>query len=418
MDMSTAEYFRNINSQEGLFLWLTMLISFFLGFLIAYLLRSAKVRRLKKELREQEEQQKSLQTQLSSAQEQLTARNAELQEESRERVDLMERLQKADSQKQQHLTEVFQLNKQIEELQASNRSYNNSVEELNEQIATLQTQIEEGGGTANTFVDNSTTATTTVDTTEANQLLDSRLTEFETILGRLSTENAQLKQDLDALKSGSVNQTAENTTPVVAEEPVLQVQTDKTVLYEKIIVSDREQDDLTKIEGVGDFLAAKLHAAGVFSFEEIAAWTPERINQITEEIGYLPGRIEKDKWVAQAAALIQGDVSTPKQVVTPVPTPTVAKTSSKKTKAKATSDLKIIEGIGPKIEEVLKAAGIEDWAGLAATEPGRLKEILEEAGGRFRMHNPYTWPLQARLAAAGRWEEFEQYQEELKGGKE
>jgi hypothetical protein len=46
-----------------------------------------------------------------------------------------------------------------------------------------------------------------------------------------------------------------------------------------------------------------------------------------------------------------------------------------------------------------------------------LKEILEEAGGGFRMHNPYTWPLQARLAAAGRWDEFNQYQEELKGGR-
>ena len=31
------------------------------------------------------------------------------------------------------------------------------------------------------------------------------------------------------------------------------------------------------------------------------------------------------------------------------------------------------------------------------------------------MHNPYSWPLQARLAAAGRWEELEQYKDELKG---
>ena len=80
--------------------------------------------------------------------------------------------------------------------------------------------------------------------------------------------------------------------------------------------------------------------------------------------------------------------------------------------------MKIIEGIGPKIEKVLKDAGIEDWSMLAGTEPGRLKEILEEAGDRFRMHNPYTWPLQARLAAAGRWEEFKNYQDELKGGSE
>ncbi|MEL7222713.1 MAG: helix-hairpin-helix domain-containing protein [Bacteroidota bacterium] len=418
MDMFNAEYFRNIDSPDGLFFWLMMLVFFFLGFLIAYLLRSAKVRRLKKELRQQEEQQKILQTQLTSAQEQLTARNAELQEESRERVDLMERLQQADSQKQQHLTEVFQLNKQIEELQASNRTYHSSVEELNEQIALLQTQNDEEGDSTSTIV--TLPVTTTEGTIEANQL-DNRLTEFEATLGRLSAENAQLKQDLESLKNNNASQPTGETTSTSAEEPVLQVQTDKTVLYEKIIVSDREQDDLTKIDGVGDFLAAKLHAAGVFSFEEIAAWTPERIQQITEEIGYLPGRIEKDQWVVQAAGFIQGNASSPRKVTPEEEVSTTAIKASKpakKTKTKESSDLKIIEGIGPKIEEVLKAAGITDWAELAATEPGRLKEILEEAGGRFRMHNPYTWPLQARLAAAGRWEEFEQYQEELKGGKE
>jgi predicted flap endonuclease-1-like 5' DNA nuclease/uncharacterized membrane-anchored protein YhcB (DUF1043 family) len=404
MDMSTAEYFRNIDSKEGLFLWMTMLISFFLGFLIAYLLRSAKVRRLKKSLREQEEQQKTLQAQLTSAQEQLVERNAELQEESRERVDLMDRLTRFEQQKQQHLTEVFQLNQQIEELRANNRTYLSSIDELNEQLVVLQAQKEEAGENPTPFVD---TSASTGDARTASHL-DNRLNEFEAALGRISAENAQLKHDLQLLKSDS---TPRQTVAITeeAKEPVLQVQTDKAVLYEKIIVSDRVHDDLTKIDGIGDFLAAKLHSTGVFSFEDIAAWTPERIAQITKEIGYLPGRIEKDNWVQQAAILMQGGTVKPKSEVTVTP--------ADKGKESDNRDLKIIEGIGPKIEEVLKAAGIDDWGTLAATEPGRLKDILEEAGGRFRMHNPYTWPLQARLAAAGRWDEFNQYQDELKGGR-
>jgi hypothetical protein len=33
------------------------------------------------------------------------------------------------------------------------------------------------------------------------------------------------------------------------------------------------------------------------------------------------------------------------------------------------------------------------------------------------MHNPGTWPKQAKLAADGKWEELETLQKQLKGGK-
>ena len=408
MDMSTAEYFKNIDSKEGLFLWMTMLISFFLGFLIAYLLRSAKVRKLKKLLREQEEQQKKLQTQLTSVQTQLAERNAELQEESRERVDLMDRLSQFEQQKQQHLTEVFQLNQQIEELHANNRTYLSSLEELDAQIQLLRTENEQLKAEPTHFADIPVTTVQVKETGAEVAQLDSRLDEFETMLERLSSENIQLKYDLELLKQEHSPRQI-TSTDTTTSEPVPQLQTDKAVLYDKIIVSDRRQDDLTKIDGVGDFLAAKLNAAGVFSYEDIAAWTPQRVTQITEEIGYLPGRIEKDNWVQQAAVLAQeGTVETEEIAAVPVAT---------ETSQEDNTDLKVIEGIGPKIEEILKAAGINNWGELAATEPGRLKEILEDAGDSYRMHNPYTWPLQARLAAAGRWDEFDQYKEELKGGR-
>lgn len=81
-------------------------------------------------------------------------------------------------------------------------------------------------------------------------------------------------------------------------------------------------------------------------------------------------------------------------------------------------DLKIIEGVGPKIEELFNAAGINTWAELAETSADRLKEILTEAGSRYQMHDPTTWPQQAGLAAAGEWEELESLQERLDGGRE
>ena len=80
-------------------------------------------------------------------------------------------------------------------------------------------------------------------------------------------------------------------------------------------------------------------------------------------------------------------------------------------------DLKIVEGIGPKIAELIQEAGITTWAALATADPAQLQQILEDAGPRFRMHNPQTWPKQAQLAHEGKWQQLEQWQDELDGGK-
>ncbi|MCB0589584.1 MAG: hypothetical protein KDD06_30145 [Phaeodactylibacter sp.] len=81
-------------------------------------------------------------------------------------------------------------------------------------------------------------------------------------------------------------------------------------------------------------------------------------------------------------------------------------------------DLKIVEGIGPKIEQLLRDAGINTWRDLAAASVERLKEILAEAGERYRLAVPDTWPKQALLAADGKWDELKELQDRLDGGRE
>ncbi|MEM1219061.1 MAG: 50S ribosomal protein L27, partial [Bacteroidota bacterium] len=81
-------------------------------------------------------------------------------------------------------------------------------------------------------------------------------------------------------------------------------------------------------------------------------------------------------------------------------------------------DLKVVEGIGPKIEGLLNDAGITTWADLANAALDKVQGILDEAGPRYRMHNPATWAKQAELASKAQWQELEDYQDHLKGGKE
>jgi predicted flap endonuclease-1-like 5' DNA nuclease len=99
-------------------------------------------------------------------------------------------------------------------------------------------------------------------------------------------------------------------------------------------------------------------------------------------------------------------------------TPAAKKEAPAKAKKTATADdLTIVEGIGPKIAELLVAAGLSTFADLAKAKPAAIKTILEAAGKRYQMHDPATWPKQAALARDGKTAELAKLQAELKGGK-
>jgi large subunit ribosomal protein L27 len=81
-------------------------------------------------------------------------------------------------------------------------------------------------------------------------------------------------------------------------------------------------------------------------------------------------------------------------------------------------DLKLVEGIGPKIEGLLNEGGIHTWEDLATAATDKVQAILDEAGPRYRMHDPATWAKQAKLAHEAKWEELEALQDRLDGGRE
>ncbi len=87
-------------------------------------------------------------------------------------------------------------------------------------------------------------------------------------------------------------------------------------------------------------------------------------------------------------------------------------------KAKAGDDLTKIEGIGPKASEALVNAGVDTFAKLAAKSADETKEILVDASSTLSHLDPTTWAEQAQLAADGKWDELQKWQDELNGGKE
>lgn len=90
----------------------------------------------------------------------------------------------------------------------------------------------------------------------------------------------------------------------------------------------------------------------------------------------------------------------------------------KKTGTLIYDDFKIIEGVGPQIEKILYKAGIQTYSQLGKMSSEMIKEILNAADSRYKMHDPGTWARQASLAAVGKWAELKEWQDVLDSGKE
>ncbi|MFC0186263.1 Predicted 5' DNA nuclease, flap endonuclease-1-like, helix-3-turn-helix (H3TH) domain [Pseudarcicella hirudinis] len=140
---------------------------------------------------------------------------------------------------------------------------------------------------------------------------------------------------------------------------------------------------------------------------------------ISAIIGYAIGRIILKNKLNGLRALIAEKELELKQCLAQKPVSLTGSASNLTTfQDERSDDLKKIEGIGTKIEDLLNEAGIKNFARLSITTVDRLNEVLKAAGPRFQMHDPTTWPAQAKLAAEGRWEELKKWQDELNAGKE
>ena len=168
-------------------------------------------------------------------------------------------------------------------------------------------------------------------------------------------------------------------------------------------------DDLTRIEGVGPKVAELLQSSGIMSYTQLSAASPERLGQILAGAGGIMATMDPSTWPAQAQMAAEGrwddlqkwqdELQGGRQAFAPTP-----------------DDLTKVEGVGPKVQEILNAYGVVTYGQLSATSPEKLREMLAAAGGIMATMNPDTWPAQAQMAAEGRWEDLQKWQDELQGG--
>ncbi len=267
-------------------------------------------------------------------------------------------------------------------------------------------------------------------TTDENEKEVDRLTD---ILHRRDAEIARLKNTVSEVKTEKDEyiRRSESYKPrfedANLERNTLKVKYDKLVEQTKNI-SSGDKDMATENGKLRDEIAAlkaeaKKHGERqeeVDGLIKVAKMTEAEKNEI--QIKYESLLRHHEQLEAQAkntpppapavtpVAAFTAPVTPPPAPVTPPPAPTPV------VEAGAEDDLKKIEGIGPKIEELIKNGGIKTWAALSNTDPSVIQGFLDAAGPRYRVHKPQSWPLQAGMAARGEWEALEKWQDEHDGG--
>jgi len=123
------------------------------------------------------------------------------------------------------------------------------------------------------------------------------------------------------------------------------------------------QDQLEAIKGIGRVFAQKLNAAGIYTFADLAAQTPDRLREIigTARAGSM---VQPADWIQQARQRLKPDAPATTTPATPAPS------------AIQLDRLEDISGITPAIAARLNGAGILTYADLASQSAVRIQEAL------------------------------------------
>ncbi len=190
-------------------------------------------------------------------------------------------------------------------------------------------------------------------------------------------------------------------------------------------------DDLVVIEGIGPKIAQLLRRNGIDSFDALARADVGSLWAILEKGGPRFKLANPGTWPAQALYCVRGDWDGLKRwqdelyagvaLLADVPADVVIDVAAAKAAGfdlQGPDDLEVVEGIGPKIAQLLRQHGVTTFLQLASSAPSEIAAILEKGGPNFRVASPGTWPEQAGYCVRNDWPGLKQLQDRLTAGRE
>lgn len=130
--------------------------------------------------------------------------------------------------------------------------------------------------------------------------LDSLFTEIKPKIIKVVKET-QIELNKQQTNKPEVVKTSKTVPEKTRTSYITYTKTKPQLNFDSIGIADSsENNDLTKIEGIGPYIEERLNEIGIYNFDQISKFTVEDIRAITELIDFFPGRIERDNWVGQA----------------------------------------------------------------------------------------------------------------------
>jgi predicted flap endonuclease-1-like 5' DNA nuclease len=256
----------------------------------------------------------------------------------------------------------------------------------------------------------------------ANELLElrSKTSSLEQQLGGLADKDAQLsslrnekaalEQKLGALaeKEGEINK----------------LRGEKNQLEQQLAAASAKDNEISKLQNEKSQLEQQASASAKDTGDlkaKLSEMEADR-HRVAENLNQLRLGIDEEREKAkQRIAALEAEVERLKaehQAITMKAAAPVVEALPPVPAGMKRDDLLVVEGVGPKVNELLQGAGIITWRALANKTADELRTILSNGGDKFRILNPNSWPKQAALLADGKWDEFKAYADYLIAGVE
>jgi chromosome segregation ATPase len=331
-----------------------------------------------------------------------------------ERIEsLREQLQSGDSASAEQSDRIERLHAELNKVKSDNSILLNEKEKLNASLADLNNKFQDSENMLSEYSALSDAMKAEYDNLqdELNKIKEEHsstaitATTLQTDFENLNKENAALKNSIEdfeaqieslygelenneiairALQEGNGElltemislENAEANNYQDAEKALLQLQNEKAALERSVVELIKENEEM--IENM-----SKIYETEVI--EKEASVNPVQIEDEVE------ADIEEK---TEISATVISDAEVDNDDVIP-------------------DDLKLVEGIGPKIQELLYNSGIKTFQRLSKTPVEHIRRILVLAGDRFAVHDPKSWPEQAKLAAESKWDDLKTFQEHL-----
>ena len=203
-----------------------------------------------------------------------------------------------------------------------------------------------------------------------------------------ATRKKKAARRVDVKKTvNNINETLINTTEELIDNTVItgekyQKLFSKSLKKSQPIIEKQVDMAFDTLESIKD-----QYEFGTVRFKKLIGWNDKKAVKFRKD-----ATKRFNSWRKKAEDVVesvQEDLSVVNKIV-PAPSKT-----SKATVVKM-NDLKVIDGIGPKLEKVLKTGGITTINALSKTNVTKLNKLVEKAGPRFRNVNPTKWINEAK----------------------